>query len=756
MSHRTTIISFLLLLSIDAQSQQHIGQWKSFTDMKSVRNVVQVGSTIWATTSGGVFVFDTVTHTFTKFTNTDGLDTKDVNAIGYDGAHRIWIGGAGGWINIYDMNLRQWQTINDIAIKLAYPNREIQSFYFKGDTVFIAVEFGVSVFKLSRWEFGDTYSSLGSFLNPSISCMTLQQNRIWIGTDKGLATALRSSPSSWTNYTSSSGFPSNTITALAVFNDTLLIIGTNNGLAYFANGIFTTIGAFMGRTISDLRVDDRGRLMVLSNSGLTFTVHMLSSVIDIPELIATNTEVQVSSLVPASSLWIGTTKGLAKENSSGWEYFYPNGPNSDAFNSVVVDSAGVLWCGSGYNTQAGFYRYNPVIPDAFRWKNFTSDRYPIMQWSRDPSFGAYYHVSLGAQGSVWVSSWGDGFVKVVNDSIVLKIDYNPPASLPIPDISIPNMAVGGAAAIDGEGKTWMTVRTNFGDKSLLQLENDTNAIFFPKYFGGGNFHNLVIDKNDTKWIATAVPWYNEDKFLYYYNENKIPGTESTNGWGKLSMDQGLLSNQVLSLALGLDGEIWVGLGIGVLIIPDPLYPASHSISYPLYEQVVQAIAVDAVNNKWIGTKEGIFVVNADGTELLKTYSVANTNKQLLADDVRSIAIDQKRGIAYFGTEQGLSSLAIEPVQTNQSYSRLEVGPNPFILPSDQQLTIRNLVAGSTIKVMTVSGFVVTQFNAQGGGRAFWDGRDKNGAFVSSGIYFIIAFSENGSQTVTGKVAVIRR
>jgi len=52
--------------------------------------------------------------------------------------------------------------------------------------------------------------------------------------------------------------------------------------------------------------------------------------------------------------------------------------------------------------------------------------------------------------------------------------------------------------------------------------------------------------------------------------------------------------------------------------------------------------------------------------------------------------------------------------------------------------------------------LVNQFEAQGGGRAFWDGRDKNGALVSSGIYFIVAYAENGSQTVTGKIAVIRR
>jgi ligand-binding sensor domain-containing protein len=95
------------------------------------------------------------------------------------------------------------------------------------------------------------------------------------------------------------------------------------------------------------------------------------------------------------------------------------------------------------------------------------------------------------------------------------------------------------------------------------------------------------------------------------------------------MDDGLLSNIVLSLAIDLDGEIWVGLGLGVVIIPDPLNPNSHSTSYPLQEQIIQAIAVDAVNNKWIGTKEGIFVVNADGTQLLQSYTVASTNNSLL-------------------------------------------------------------------------------------------------------------------------------
>ena len=271
----------------------------------------------------------------------------------------------------------------------------------------------------------------------------------------------------------------------------------------------------------------------------------------------------------------------------------------------------------------------------------------------------------------------------------------------------------------------------------------------------------MIDQNDTKWMGSTVPWHMDPGTgLYFFNEkNIIPGTY--NGWGKLSTDDGLLSNIVLSLAIDLDGQVWAGTSLGVIIILDPLNPlnpASRSSSYPLHEQVIESIAVDAVNNKWIGTKEGVFVVNPDGTLLVPpyTFTVASTNKSLLSNNVQTIAIDQKRGIAYFGTEQGLSSLAIEAVQTSRTYSKLECGPNPFILPNDQPLMIRNLVANSTIKIMTVSGTVVKQFDAQGGGRSFWDGRDKNGVFVASGIYFIVASAENGSQTVTGKIAVIRK
>ena len=751
-----------LFLIVYAQSQQHVGQWKSFTDMKSVRSAVLVGNNIWAATGGGVFVYDTASSLFTKFTNIDGLDTNDVLAIAFDGAQYIWVGGAGGWVNVYNIDTHQWQTIADIANRTESTHKGIKSFSFKGDTVFIVTEFGVSVFNRSRWEFRDTYQNLG-FISPQVSCMALQLNRIWIGTDKGLAVSSLESGALLATYNLFPGIASNGITALTVFNDTL-VVGTANGAVFFSPNDNTpqAVPLLSNRSIAEFRVNN-GTLYVLSTSGSNFKVETLASLLNIPVTIASNSVVQGICIIPTSSPWIATaSKGLTHLIGSIWNYSYPNGPNSNFFSNLVVDADGVLWCASGETAHAGFYRYNPSLPDDKQWKVFTSENNPIMwKYNRKSNiyepFDDFYKVSLGSNGSVWVCSWGDGVVEVINDSIKQKYNYYSKPSLPGAISNDYDWVVSSGVAVDNEGKVWIVNRNEATGRSLLRLDNDTTGTFFNDQVNSswGWFHGVVIDRNDTKWLGSTVSWHMDPGTgLYFFNENKIiSGTEPYNGWGKTST---LSDSKVLSILIDLEGEIWVGLGLGIAIIPDPLNPTYQNTSFPLREQVIQSIAVDAVNNKWIGTKEGVFVVNADGTQLLQSYTVASTNKRLLSNDVRTIDIDENHGVAYFGTEQGLSSLSIEAVQTNRSYSELEVGPNPFILPSDQPLVIRNLVANSTIKILTVSGSVVTQFDAQGGGRAFWNGRDKKGAFVSSGIYFIVAFAENGSQTVTGKVAVIRK
>jgi len=219
----------------------------------------------------------------------------------------------------------------------------------------------------------------------------------------------------------------------------------------------------------------------------------------------------------------------------------------------------------------------------------------------------------------------------------------------------------------------------------------------------------------------------------------------------------LPDNTVLSFALDFEGNVCVGTDLGLMIISDPLFPKQrHFTSFPLREQSIQTIAVDALNNKWVGTKEGVFVMNSDATQILQQYTVTSTGGKLVDNDIRALAIDQTRGVVYMGTEKGLSSLSIEAVLPVRSSTDLTFGPNPFTLPAANSLVIGNLVAESSIKILAIDGSLVSEFRAQGGGRAFWNGRDRKGNLVGSGIYVVVAFAENGDQVATGKVAVVRK
>jgi hypothetical protein len=212
---------------------------------------------------------------------------------------------------------------------------------------------------------------------------------------------------------------------------------------------------------------------------------------------------------------------------------------------------------------------------------------------------------------------------------------------------------------------------------------------------------------------------------------------------------------VYCTTLDQNGSLWIGTGKGFVILNDPQYPDKQTTPYYFYYEIIQGIAVDGVNNKWLATKDGVFEVNSDGTEVLQHYTVSSTNGKLLSDDVWGITIDQQRGIAYFATQSGLSSLEIGTTMPSSSMSSLFVYPNPYIIPNDLPLSIKGLVANSTIKILTVSGTLVNEFTVQGGGLALWDGKNKRGTYVPSGIYWIVGHANNGAEVATGKVAVIR-
>ena len=192
------------------------------------------------------------------------------------------------------------------------------------------------------------------------------------------------------------------------------------------------------------------------------------------------------------------------------------------------------------------------------------------------------------------------------------------------------------------------------------------------------------------------------------------------------------------------------------IIQNPSRPQSPTFPvFSLRLQSINCIAVDAVNQKWVGTSQGVFVMTPDGSSIIRQYD--SKTSPLPTDNIISITIDDNTGMVYMGTEFGLTSLQTEFVEPKESFEEIFVYPNPFIPGgSADHLTIDGLIEDSQIKILTVNGKLVSEIITPGGRIAFWDGRDLEGNIVPSGIYIIVAYDEDADNISTSKVAVIRK
>jgi hypothetical protein len=112
---------------------------------------------------------------------------------------------------------------------------------------------------------------------------------------------------------------------------------------------------------------------------------------------------------------------------------------------------------------------------------------------------------------------------------------------------------------------------------------------------------------------------------------------------------------------------------------------------------------------------------------------------------------------YAGTENSLTSFETPFIKPKEEFDELFIYPNPYFVDnSSNLLTIDGLIRDSDIKILTLSGKLISEFSSPGGRTAFWDGRDDDGNLVNSGVYIVVAFDSEGNSTVTGKVAVLRR
>jgi len=354
---------------------------------------------------------------------------------------------------------------------------------------------------------------------------------------------------------------------------------------------------------------------------------------------------------------------------------------------------------------------------------------------------------------MWIGSFGNGFAIGSAESNEVKftqMDDNARKNLAI---NAGDYTVLGKVTEERDGSVWIPRLTTGNDGALIVKKNPDGT--YSPYQGsisGKKFTIAEIDNNKTVWLG--APTSNTgDGNIYYFNQKNTPNDESDDIRGPLTA-----LSDIRVIRRDASGFMWFGTGTGLNVMYSPgsilsgRQPNIIAIA-GLKGQVVNDIAIDAVNNKWIATDNGLFVLSEDGSEILATFTARNTIFQSTA--IKTIAIDKQQGLVYVGTDEGLYRGNTTIVTPTVDYSNIRCFPQPFIPGIHSHVTIEGLGEQSGISIVTPSGMPIRTITTQSG-RIIWDGKNDQGELVSSGVYLIVAQSGNQDQSGIAKCMVIRK
>jgi hypothetical protein len=131
------------------------------------------------------------------------------------------------------------------------------------------------------------------------------------------------------------------------------------------------------------------------------------------------------------------------------------------------------------------------------------------------------------------------------------------------------------------------------------------------------------------------------------------------------------------------------------------------------------------------------------------------NSPLLSNTVPSIAINPTTGEVYFATDKGLCSYVSDATETNTEMTTDNVWayPNPVEPGYNGPITITGLSMNADVKILTANGAIVNEGHSNGG-TYVWDGCDKKGRKVASGIYMVATATSKGEKGTVCKIAII--
>lgn len=769
----------------DQRDRPSYNTWEVYTSHRISRQIEDLSAfesgLIAVLTTGGFYITenDLQTDRLRLFGTAQGKHDIEATAMAYDvNGDKLWFSYANGMISSFDLRTGQFRHFNDIARNDRFLSNRINAMTYADGKLYIGTDFGAVVFNTTQNFVIDSYTTLGTFASMiPVRSVAVQNGRIYAGTDSGLAVGDETSsdlkiPGNWVNYSQSNGFVSQAVSAIAASGSRIYATSGNTNYVFDGNG-WTTTSLFNG-PVRRYRQISASKWSVVTASA-AYELDTQSNTVQV-EMLAESGRT-LNDFLKLGSLQIAPTQenGLAVRMGSvqEFDYFIPNGPWHNFFTKFHVAENGDLIGSTSpapgrfnsgvFNT--GFYIYNEG-----NWQNFNSVTNDTMSLYGLSS----YYTAAAAKGHYFFGSWGAGIAKYnVATGKVTRFNPGNANIFGLSGTSNFYVAQGLAADRRNEDHVWAVSLGN-PVNPLARYSISTgqwesyNAI--PQIGTALRYYDIYTDTYGQKWITLSNSALAGRGILVLRNPEGGSGEFFILNTNE---DSGNLPNdQVNAIVQDRRGEIWVGTdrGISRFIFPDRIIGGSamERRGQPLinedttaFDRVllrdvrVTALAVDANNQKWVGSDgDGIYLIEESGRRVIRHFT--RENSPLTSNTIESIAINTQTGDVFIATPNSLAKYSALEKEGLSRMNTLRIYPNPFSYQrdADSRVVIEDLLDNSTVHIMTVDGRLVRRFTTRGG-RTDWDGLDSNGNRVSSGVYLIVATGNNNSEIGRGRLVIVR-
>ena len=588
---------------------------------------------LWLGTDEGLSLYISASDSFNNFNasadvNTDGLGKGTVRSILEDNEGNLWFGTAAGLSVLW----KKTGAFHNFTQSDGLPSNVILCLTRDPDnTLYAGTPEGIGVVKLSA-DSGTTITTISArngLINNRIEAIFYDSfNRLWAGTPVGLT---KIENNRFTNYTSSSGLTQNSVRGIAQSRKGHVWFMTESGISYtdsrtdllvFKN--YSTKNGFGGNFFYTM-IEDREENYWFGTFGKGVSKLVSEDLVSFTESDGLIDDAILSTAQDFDGrLYIGTTIGLSIFHQNRFQsYTQREGLDATEIWDVTIDPQGFIWLGT-------FNGMKLLIPDNYfsRYPNITPGeaekaRNLIAQSQKIKDF---YSVNL------------NNFPELSGHRIV--------------DIIIDNRQRVWFAATN-EGIGYITI-DNQGQFRIRMFTTQNGLV-------NNNPWCLYEDSRHRIWAGTiggGVALFDDKNEVFY----------------KYTQKDGLADDVALALCEDGKGNLWVGSERGltrlaIQQLPDPstgmisLHDIAKTFSTKegLTDNSVNAITRDEQGMLWVGTNNGLNLIDPNAERIIRTYS----KKQGLIDNEISTdnSLITDNNFVWAGTAGGLTRLPVKSSAT---------------------------------------------------------------------------------------------